>query len=235
MENKSFIKLNRQILEWEWYTEPNAFRLFVHCMLKANYKDKNWKGNTIKRGSFITSLDNLSSELKLSKQQIRTAIDKLISTHELTRKSNNQFTELQIVRYEYYQEVTRDVTNEQHSDNKRITPTKEVKEREERKKEESFELVYPFNTTDFISLWGVWVKYKKDQFKFEYKSITTEQAALKQLNTLSDGIEQLALKIIENSIANGWKGFFKLKDNENGKQQQLNEFAREARKTNPNI
>ena len=41
---KGFIKLSKNILEWQWYSDPNVSRLFVHILLKANFKKNNWKG-----------------------------------------------------------------------------------------------------------------------------------------------------------------------------------------------
>jgi len=73
---EGWIKLHRGLLEWEWYDEPNVFRLFLHCILKANHSDKSWRGSVIKRGEFVTSLQNLSSETKLSVQQVRTCLKK---------------------------------------------------------------------------------------------------------------------------------------------------------------
>jgi len=57
-----FIKLHRQLKEWEWYTDNNVKSLFLHCLLSANFKEKKWQGKTIKRGQFITSLNHLSIE-----------------------------------------------------------------------------------------------------------------------------------------------------------------------------
>ena len=59
----SFITLNRRILELEWYTDSNTMRLFIHCLLKANWKDKDWKGVVVKRGTFITSQQGLADQL----------------------------------------------------------------------------------------------------------------------------------------------------------------------------
>ena len=68
--------------------------------------------------------------------------------------------------------------------------------------------------------WLKWKKYKKDEFKFNYKSEISEQAAKAELINLSDNNAEIALKIIEQSIAKGWKGFFKLV--ENGKNRKSN-------------
>ena len=48
--NNGWLKLHRKISEWEWYTDGNTFRLFLHLLLNANFEDKKWKGITIKKG-----------------------------------------------------------------------------------------------------------------------------------------------------------------------------------------
>ena len=70
-QDKGFIKISRKILEWEWYTDSNTKIVFLHCLLKANWKDKNWKGETIKRGQFVTSLEKISQETNLSVKQVK--------------------------------------------------------------------------------------------------------------------------------------------------------------------
>jgi hypothetical protein len=64
--------------------------------------------------------------------------------------------------------------------------------------------------------WIKWKKYKKDEFRFNFKSEISEQSSKTELINLSGNDEETAIKIIEQSIANGWKGFFKLKTNGNG-------------------
>ena len=70
----------------------------------------------------------------------------------------------------------------------------------------------PFNSEQFIGVWNDWIEYKYLEFKFKYKSPQSMKASLKKLYRLSDGDEQNAIQIIEESMANGWKGFFKLKE-----------------------
>jgi hypothetical protein len=71
----------------------------------------------------------------------------------------------------------------------------------------------PWQTETFAHWWNVWKDYKKNQHRFTYKGGTSEQGALKLLNTLANGNESIAIKIIEQSISNGWSGFFELKTN----------------------
>ncbi len=64
--------------------------------------------------------------------QIRTAIKKLKITQEITSSSTNTFTHIKIIRWSQYQS---EITNEQQTNNKPITTTKE--DNKERKQKEN--------------------------------------------------------------------------------------------------
>ena len=95
-------------------------------------------------------------------------------------------------------------------------------------------VIIPFDTDEFINAWDMWKQYKKDEHKFNYKSIISEQAALKSLSEHSHQDEQTAIKIIMQSIENGWKGFFKIKNTSNGK-ETVRRLAREIAIKYPNL
>lgn len=106
----NYIKLSRGLLEWEWYTDINTTRLFIHMLLKANWKDGNFKGTTVPRGSFVSSIGKLSGETGLTEREIRTAISHLKKTGEVTSKTTNKFTVFTVVKYDLYQ------TNDRQND-----------------------------------------------------------------------------------------------------------------------
>lgn len=108
--NNGFITLHRKILDWEWYDDLNTTRLFIHCLLRANHKDNNWRGILIQRGSFLTSINTLSKETKLSTSQIRTSLKKLKSTSEIASKSQAQYSVITMLKYDQYQ--TNDKVND---------------------------------------------------------------------------------------------------------------------------
>lgn len=116
--NSSWIKLHSGFTEWEWYKDNNTKSLFIHCLLKANWKNGSFQGVEIPRGSFVTSLDHLAKELGLTIQQTRTALEHLILTGEITNKSTNKYRIITIVKYDLYQEVTNNLTNKQQATNK---------------------------------------------------------------------------------------------------------------------
>ncbi len=70
-------------------------------------------------------------------------------------------------------------------------------------------VIIPFSDL-FTPIWDMWKEYKKDAFNFVYKGVYSEQMTLKQLVELSDGDEQKATKIIEQSIRRQWQGLFPL-------------------------
>ena len=101
--NTEYIKLFRKMLNWEWYTDINTKVLFLHCLLKANWKDGSWHGYEYKRGQFITSLPSLAKETGLSIRQVRTALDHLKSTGEVTVKNYPKFRIITVVSYDSFQ------------------------------------------------------------------------------------------------------------------------------------
>ncbi len=127
IKTNTYIRLFRKFTKWEWYDDANTMRVFLHCLLNANYSDKKWRGILIRRGSFLTSYPKLAQDLKLSKMQIRTALNKLQLTHEITLKTTSQYSIITIKNWSDYQKNnTQDntkITDEQHTDNTRVTPT----------------------------------------------------------------------------------------------------------------
>lgn len=124
-----YIKLHRKLAQWGWYKNSVIKDTFIHCLIFANYTEQPFEGMIIKKGQFVTSYDNLASELGFSVQQIRTAIKKLKSTGEITTESTNKFTVITVVNWEDYQnteefstsKTTYTPTNKQQSNNKQIT------------------------------------------------------------------------------------------------------------------
>lgn len=119
--SNGWVSIHRQILDWEWFTDVNTSHLFVYCLLKANHKDAKWRGLSVSRGAFVTSYESLSHATGLSVQQVRTSLDKLKSTGEVTSKSTNKNTIISITNYEIYQDSNKQITNEQQTNNKQIT------------------------------------------------------------------------------------------------------------------
>lgn len=120
-----WIQLYRSLKDWEWFTDVNTSHLFVYCLLRANHASTKWRGIEIDRGQFLTSLDTLAKETGLTVRQVRTALDKLKSTGELTSKVTNKNRLISVVNFERYQGVDKQsvsqLTGKRQTNDKQVT------------------------------------------------------------------------------------------------------------------
>lgn len=118
--NGGYIRLHRQILKWEWWSNPNTFRLFIYLLLKANYQQTKYEGKTLERGQLVTTLPQLATDNQQTIQQIRTSLSHLISTGEITVESNTRNRIITVVKYNDYQvdnrQNNRQITDNQQTD-----------------------------------------------------------------------------------------------------------------------
>lgn len=140
MKNEDFIKIYRNLIDWEWWNDHNTTRLYLYCLIKAAWKDSKWRGIEIKRGQFVTSLSSLSKKTGLSVQQVKTALNHLASTKNITSKSYPNFRIITVLGYDSYQQTNKQsnkrATKRQQSSNKAPTTVEEYKEEKERKEGE---------------------------------------------------------------------------------------------------
>lgn len=110
---------------WCWYTDGNTSRLYIHLLIKANYKQKVWRGITIERGQVLTSRQSLSRELGMTEQEIRTAISHLKSTNDITCKSTNKYTLITICNLVDYAEEKKENNQQTNTQNNQQTTNKQ--------------------------------------------------------------------------------------------------------------
>jgi hypothetical protein len=211
-----WVKLYRRMVDWEWYKDANTARVFIHCLLKANWKDGRFMGHEIPRGSFVTSIKQLSIELRLSQRNVRTAINHLKSTNELTIKATKRFTIVEVLKYSLYQsnEEQSDKQNDKVSDtqmtNSRQTGDKQVTTIEEVKKLRREE---PKKTDAVLTdLDRAIIDYQEYRRKVR-KPMTDKAVKLmySELDKLASD-DRTKIAILEQSIVNGWTGIFPLKN-----------------------
>lgn len=103
---RGWIALHRQFTQWEWFGEPEMVQLFIYLLLSATHEDTQWRGMAIKRGQIVTSLDKIRAATGLSTSKIRTSLERLKLTNEITSESTNKFRVITICNYDKYQGVT---------------------------------------------------------------------------------------------------------------------------------
>lgn len=117
MLESGYIRLYRSFLTWEWYTDGITKDVFLHLILTANWEPKKWRGTTVERGQRVYSRASLAREMKVSEQNIRTALNHLISTGEVTNQATPQYSIITIKNYDLYQQATSELTNGQPAPN----------------------------------------------------------------------------------------------------------------------
>lgn len=118
---KGYVRVFRSITEWEWYQDGNTRDVFLHLLFTANYKPGKWQGHQIERGQRAVSYRKLASELNLSVQCVRTAVNHLKSTGELTCEKIPECLLFTVTNYHKFQEPTQDSTRTKHTANTRLT------------------------------------------------------------------------------------------------------------------
>jgi hypothetical protein len=138
---KGWVKISRDIINWEWFDTPGMVQLFIYILVKANYTDKEWHDMTIRRGQMVTSVAKICADTGLSTQVVRTCLNRLKSANTITITATNKYTIVTINRYDDYQaydacdydddneQNNKQITSEQQTNNNQITTTKEKEER----------------------------------------------------------------------------------------------------------
>lgn len=133
-----WVKIHRSILDWEWWHERNTRDLFFYLLIAANHDDQTWQGKDVPRGSIATSRKKLMEAVDLTEQEVRTALNNLQNSRQITSKTTNKNTIITICNYDKYQMQDEDEqpaeqpTNNQPA-NQPITSNGE-KEKEKEKK-----------------------------------------------------------------------------------------------------
>jgi hypothetical protein len=146
----------------------------------------------------------------------------------INQQTTNNSTKITVLNYDSYQgdqpavnqQFNQQTTSTQPTRNQPVTTDKNVNKEKNvenvKNKEVKKTVILPFSSDEFLRWWQLWKDYKKAENRFNYKSEISEQAAAKELAKLAGGNESTAIKIIEQSMAKGWKGFFALDKNSSG-------------------
>lgn len=173
------IKIDRKILNWEWYSDYKMVHLFLHLLIKANWADGLWRGQVIKRGQYMTSISKLSGNTGLSVSQIRTCLTKLQSTGEIANEMTNSNTLITICKYEIYQ--SEKIINSKQNDtplDKRDSKRDDTPDSNNIRKQEDKKELYKPHAADFNGLPEIKIGSVIELFKFTKQTdISNEQVS----------------------------------------------------------
>jgi len=147
-----WIKLYRQLLDWEWYKNLNVKIVWLHLLLTANFvSGRKAYGHTLVAGQVITTYKRIAEETGLTFQNVRTAINHLLTSGEITKEPTNKFQVITVEKWAFFQyqdgkdnnNPNRQLTYNQQSTNNQLTSVKEESKKERREKGKNYSIGRP--------------------------------------------------------------------------------------------
>ena len=117
---ESYIKLNRKILEWGWFTDHATLAVWLFFLISANISDREFLGIPVKRGELITSCQSVARACGLTENKVRTVLKHLIKTGEIEYKPMKKFVHIRVVNYNRYQNSQHDNQPEENKEYSRF-------------------------------------------------------------------------------------------------------------------
>ena len=165
MPDTNWIKLNRKIWDsfiWS-FDDPKYTLAWIDMLLMANYKDKQIRCRgtveTIRRGSFVTSILKLAERWGMNRKTVKNFLDVLQQNGMITYITSNRWTTVFISNYLLYQgfpgfESSEDgqQNGQQNGHNIRKEESKEGKEYKKEESEEKAPVPYEEIKNMFCSI-----------------------------------------------------------------------------------
>ncbi len=190
-----YIKLPRSFIESPIFDNAAAFRLSAWLYAHA---DEN--------GSISFSSGDAWRKFGVTRQQYRTMVNALSTTNIATIKATNKTTNITFCEFESCE---------------RSRPTRQPTQRQTKQpivtNETSSDTLtipagLPFVDPMFEEAFSTWLEYKEKQWHFKYKTERSLKSAYQELVRLSGCNPCTAMRIVDQSMSNGWKGLFELKE-----------------------
>lgn len=171
-----YIKLNRNLPHWQWYSDNNTLLVLVRLTLQATWRDTQYQGVVLKRGQVVTTLQGIMDQNHITKQQARTILDRLKSTGKITVERTSKFSIITLLDYDcFFENNTQNniqITHEQHTEQQTDnTPTllkEEKKNIKKGRREEGACAPAPLPDRDYLA-----AKYGNivvEQYELKYRS-----------------------------------------------------------------
>jgi len=231
-----YILESRSILDSDiWEKPPLYFKVWHYLLLKARFAP----GGGLKRGQLFTSINEIREacsyrigyrKVKPSKKEIWGIIDWLRSPHERNYDGNSRGTMIvttkvthgmvvTICNFNHYQDPNNYESNNESNDENRTKELRKERQgnnkKEERYKKDKKDINIDQLITELpIGIQGVFKEFVEMRKSIKAPVKTQRQFTLlaNKLNELSGGDTEKGKQIIEQSIMNGWKSLYEVKE-----------------------
>lgn len=113
-----FVKMSHDLKNWEWFKDKNTMYVYLNMILDANWADAVCKGVKLKRGQLIISQREYAEKCGITRQELRTILERLTSAHMITKTATRKFSIITMLEYDCAtQETTRGAPANQPTSN----------------------------------------------------------------------------------------------------------------------
>ncbi len=219
---EGFIKLHRCLIDKPIFQNEKLLKVWLWCLFKATHKPITAligvKKIELQPGQFIFGRLVAAKDLKMSQSMVYRYITFLKDNQSLDIKTNNKYSLVTVVNWGLYQTTRGKVDS--NIDSKRTTNEQQMNTY--KKSNKNYKNVKKKDRSLFEIAIDDFIEFRKGT-----KPPMTEKAVtllLNKLEELAPGDETTKIKILEQSILNGWKGVFALKADAPKQQSKFDEL-----------
>ena len=218
-----YIRIYRSLMNKGWYKKSDYVLVWLHLLLKATHKKIEYmfggKNITLEPGQFISGRKKLADEVGMSENKIHRILEFFEKDEQQIRQLKTPVGRLITILYwDQYQKLDSLLDNEQTTIRQPLDTKQEHKndknDKENNPPTPQEEINFIWQEEEFKTIWKEWKQYRKTEFKKTFKTVMSENKAIKHLHNLSGGNLKTAIAIIEQSMGNQWQGLFPLKEPE---------------------
>jgi len=203
----NWIKLNRQLLTSNIFSDAKTLQIFIWILLNANFKKRTLlNGLTLNVGQLCTSRERISNACNIPESTVYRVLKRLENCQSIVIKPNNKGSVIEVVNYKVFQHG--EPSNEQQMNNKRTTNEQQTNREEERKERKELKKLNTSPQTDglqtfndsksadsysaeFIRFWDIWPPRRKTQKKRAFAAFKKAKRRI-DLSTLMAAVEEYA-------------------------------------------
>jgi hypothetical protein len=213
---RGYVKLWRKSIEGGWLSNAKLWTFWCWCLMKASHKEYDLVVGLQKvhlmPGDFVFGLKAASKELKMPIQPIRTILDFLKISQNITLKTTNKFSIISIINWDTYQsdeneintQINKPLTNEQQTTNNKQT----LKELKNVKNTNIGVFILPEKIKKEV--WEAYLEMRRSIKKPATKH--AQNLIIKKLMAMKDDPNL----VLEQSIVGSWQSVYELKIGGNG-------------------
>lgn len=244
---QGWIKVHRKILESDFFKNLTGRQrdVIITLLLMANHESSEWeyKGKIYKTkpGQVFTSIEKIRQRCgkDCTREVVRQTLLNAERKHFITQDTHRTHTVITIENWKKYQDSYTEDTQIEHSldtEHTQFTPTnKNIRNKEYKNKRNIYK---GFSTKLLTEVFGEDKELEEalrafKEMRTKIKKPLTDRAGgmiSKKLIELSNGDKDIAIKILDQSILNGWQGIFRLKEGVDDGRGRLNGVDRKNEK-----